>query len=100
MTATLPLPLCALICLAVATQVTLAQTSYEAESAVLSGGAQVRVLDNASGGQAVTGIGGEGTGRVTFNSVRAPRDGLYLLEIHFMADDQRALVMTVNTDAR
>jgi alpha-galactosidase len=86
--------------LGITPQMSLAQTSYEAEAAVLSGGAQVRARAHASGGKEVTDIGGEKGGRVTFNGVRAPRDGLYLLEIHFIADDQRSLVVTVNTDTR
>jgi alpha-galactosidase len=89
-----------LLCLAAAARVALAQTSYEAESAVLSGGASVRARAYASGGRAVTGIGGESAGRVIFNHAQAPRDGLFLLEIHFIADDQRSLVVTVNTNAR
>jgi alpha-galactosidase len=90
----------ALIWLVTAARMSLAQTSYEAEAAVLSGGAQVRTGAYASGGKAVTGIGGENGGGVTFRGVRAPRDGLYLLEIHFIADDQRSLVITVNTNTR
>src|SRR5271155_2588837 len=74
----------------------LAQTSYEAESAVLSGGARVIARDQASNVRVVAGIGGEKDGRVTFNGVNAPRKGLYSLEIHFMANDERSLLMTVN----
>ena len=76
--------------------VALAQTSYEAESAVLSGSARLRAFEPAAGGQMVTGVGGEGGGAVTFNSVVAPRDGLYALEIYFTLDDQRSLNVTVN----
>jgi alpha-galactosidase len=86
--------------LVAAARIALAQTSYEAETAVLSGGARVRPFASASEGQVVTGVGGEGAGRVSFNRVPAPRGGLYVVEIYFTLDDQRSITVTVNGETR
>ncbi|WP_290800373.1 LamG-like jellyroll fold domain-containing protein [Herbiconiux sp.] len=68
----------------------LAGTSYEAESAVLSGTATASDLSLASGGKAVTGVGGApGNGNtLTFQNVTVPADGTYAMTVRFSNQEQ------------
>jgi hypothetical protein len=68
----------------------LATQRYEAEDGVLAGTAQVSPLSLASGGSAVTGVGGEpGNGNtLTFDDVEAAKDGTYALTFRYSNEEQ------------
>ena len=78
----------------------IAQTTYEAESAVLSNGAKAAGCSFCSGGQQVQNIGGPDNGTVTFDRVQVPRGGLYPMTVYFNVGDDRAATITVNGSAR
>ena len=63
---------------------------YEAEDGVLAGTAQVSPLSLASGGAAVTGVGGDpGNGNtLTFDDVQVARDGTYALTFRYSNEEQ------------
>ncbi|MEU6408821.1 LamG-like jellyroll fold domain-containing protein [Microbispora sp. NPDC046933] len=71
------------------TEGTLAPTWYEAESAHVAGAAKVAAYPLASGGKAVTGIGGApgNAGTLTFD-VTAPRNGTYALTVRYSNPEQ------------
>ncbi|MGA1835829.1 cell wall-binding repeat-containing protein [Herbiconiux sp. 11R-BC] len=68
----------------------LASTEYEAESAVLAGTATATPLSLASGGLAVTGVGGApGNGNtLTFDHVTVDKAGTYALTVRFSNQEQ------------
>ena len=68
----------------------LATQRYEAEDGVLAGTAQVSPLSLASGGSAVTGVGGEpGNGNtLTFDDVEVAKDGTYALTFRYSNQEQ------------
>lgn len=78
----------------------MSQTTYEAESAVLSNGPEAVDCSFCSGGQQVQNIGGPDNGTVTFACVRVPRGGLYPVTVHFNVGDDRAATVTVNGKAQ
>lgn len=63
---------------------------YEAESAVLQGTATVSPLSLASGGQAVTGIGGDpgNANTLTFDDVEVASAGVYALTMRYSNEEQ------------
>ena len=63
--------------------------AYEAEAATLSGTASVTAKSLASGGQAVTGVGGGpgNTNALTF-AVKAPKAGTYALRVRYSNPEQ------------
>lgn len=65
-------------------------TSYEAEMATLAGTARVEAASRASGGRAVTAIGGDpGNGNtLTFADVVVPRAGRYALTVRYANAEQ------------
>ncbi|GAB3168107.1 hypothetical protein GCM10027059_30200 [Myceligenerans halotolerans] len=76
--------------LVVATDDTLESDVYEAESATLAGTAEATNLSLASGGAAVTGIGGDpGNGNtLTFSGVQAAEAGQYALTFRYSNEEQ------------
>lgn len=60
-------------------------TSYEAEAAVLAGGAKVATCSNCSGGKNVGYIGKGGT--LQFNNVNVSKAGSYVLNVSFVDGD-------------
>ncbi|HZW41387.1 MAG TPA: fibronectin type III domain-containing protein, partial [Agromyces sp.] len=68
----------------------LATQRYEAEDGVLAGTAAVSPLSLASGGSAVTGVGGEpGNGNtLTFDDVEVAKDGTYALTFRYSNEEQ------------
>ncbi|MFG3339964.1 LamG-like jellyroll fold domain-containing protein [Glycomyces sp. NPDC048151] len=68
----------------------LASTAYEAEDAAIAGTAAATDLSLASGGQAVTGIGGEpGNGNtLTFDTVEVAEAGTYALTFRYSNEEQ------------
>ena len=77
-------------------QTAVSQTTYEAESALLSNGAKAADCSYCSGGQQVQNIGGTDNGTVTFAPVQVPRGGLYPVTVYFNVGDDRAATVTVN----
>ncbi|BDZ65283.1 LamG-like jellyroll fold domain-containing protein [Agromyces mangrovi Wang et al. 2018] len=69
---------------------TLTSTVYEAENATLNGSAAVTSFSLASGGKAVTGIGGDpGNGNtLTFTNVQASEAGTYAVTIRYSNEEQ------------
>jgi len=86
--------------LPLSSQTVLSQTTYEAESAVLSNGAKAADCSFCSGGQQVRNIGGPDNGTVTFDRVRVPLGGLYPMTVYFNVGDDRAATITVNGNAQ
>jgi alpha-galactosidase len=70
--------------------------SYEAESAVLGGSAAIASCPACSDGQKVGNLGVGATNTVTFNSVYAPRDGEYLMQVDSMTIGLRSYLYSVN----
>jgi alpha-galactosidase len=70
--------------------------SYEAESAMLNGSAVIAACPACSGGEKVGGLGLGAQNNVTFNNVRAPRDGVYQMQIDSMTQGPRSLIYQVN----
>lgn len=85
---------------ALLTQTVLAQTTYEAESAMLSSGAKAVSCSFCSGGQEVENIGGPDDGTVRFDMVQVPCGGLYPVTVFFSVGDDRAFAITVNGRTR
>jgi alpha-galactosidase len=81
-------------------QAALSQTTYQAESAVLSKGAKAADCSFCSGGQQVQNIGGPDNGTVTFDRVQVPHGGLYPMMVYFNVGDDRAATIAVNGSAR
>src|ERR1017187_7891043 len=81
-------------------QAAISQTTYQAESAVLSNGAKAADCPFCSGGRQVQNIGGPDNGTVTFDHVQVPRGGLYPMTVYFNVGDDRASTITVNGSAR
>ncbi len=81
-------------------QTAISQTTYQAESAVLSNGAKAADCTFCSGGQQVQNIGGPDNGTVTFDQVQIPKGGLYPMTVYFNIGDDRAASVTVNGSAR
>src|ERR1035441_5169138 len=81
-------------------QAALSQTTYQAESAVLSKGAKAADCSFCSGGQQVQNIGGPDNGTVTFDRVQGPHGGLYPMMVYFNVGDDRAATIAVNGSAR
>ncbi len=71
-------------------------TSYEAESAVLGGSAAIASCPPCSGGAKVGNLGLGAGNTVTFNTVYAPRDGEYLMQVDSMTIGLRSYLYTVN----
>jgi hypothetical protein len=76
--------------LAVSASGALESTAYEAEDGTIAGTATATDLSLASGGQAVTGVGGEpGNGNtLTFDAVEAPEAGTYALTFRYSNEEQ------------
>ncbi|MDN3239667.1 LamG-like jellyroll fold domain-containing protein [Glycomyces tritici] len=76
--------------LTVAPSGALEPVAYEAEDGTIAGTATATDLSLASGGQAVTGIGGEpGNGNtLTFDAVEAPEAGTYALTFRYSNEEQ------------
>ncbi|MBM9506226.1 alpha-galactosidase D [Actinacidiphila acididurans] len=74
----------------------LATTGYEAESAAntLSGNASVAGCDACSGGQKVGNL--YLGGKLTFNGVQAPKDGIYTVQISYVSGDPRSATVSSN----
>jgi hypothetical protein len=70
-------------------QAAISQTTYQAESAVLSNGAKAADCPFCSGGRQVQNIGGPDNGTVTFDHVQVPRGGLYPMTVYFNVGDER-----------
>jgi hypothetical protein len=68
----------------------LASTTYEAETATLSGSAAITSFLLASGGKAVTNVGGDpnNTNTLTFGNVQAPEAGTYALTVRYSNQEQ------------
>jgi hypothetical protein len=74
--------------------------SYEAESAVLSGAAQVSPCPACSGGAKVSYLGASATtNTATFSDVYVEKAGTYRMEVDAMTQGPRALVFQVNGGA-
>ena len=71
-------------------------TSYEAETASLSGTAGVYGCPACSGGLKVGGLGLGLDNTVTFNSVTVPRAGVYQMTVDYMTQGLRAGMYSVN----
>jgi hypothetical protein len=65
-------------------------TDYEAEDGELAGTAQVSALTLASGGKAVTNVGGEpgNANTLTFTDVHAPEAGTYAMTVRYSNQEQ------------
>ncbi|WP_265521705.1 LamG-like jellyroll fold domain-containing protein [Oerskovia flava] len=65
-------------------------TDYEAEDGELAGTAEVSTLTLASGGQAVTNVGGEpgNASTLTFTDVEAPAAGTYAMTVRYSNQEQ------------
>ena len=76
----------------------LPSVSYEAEAATLAGTASVTAKSLASGGQAVTGVGGGpgNTSAMTF-AVKAPKPGTYALRVRY-SNPEQAVATHYNPD--
>lgn len=75
--------------------------SYEAEGAVLVGGAQVTSLSGASGGRIVHNIGsqpGRQGGLISFTEVDVPTTNRYALTVDYVTDEERTAVLIINGD--
>ena len=81
-------------------QIAFSQTTYEAESATLSGGAYSDDCETCSGGRQVRSVGGENSGKVTFDHVAVPRAGLYPMTVLYSVGDDRSFIITVNSNAQ
>jgi alpha-galactosidase len=81
-------------------EIVFAQTTYEAESAVLGNGAQSANCPTCSGGEQVKNIGGENSGTVTFQHLQAPIAGLYPMTVLYNVGDDRSFIITVNNHTR
>jgi hypothetical protein len=68
----------------------LAGTAYEAEDGELAGTAQVSALTLASGGEAVTGVGGDpgNSNTLTFTDVEVPAAGTYAMTVRYSNQEQ------------
>jgi hypothetical protein len=71
-------------------------TTYEAESAILGGSASVESCTPCSGGFKVGNYGLSPANTVTFNTVEAPREGNYYMEINSMTVGLRSVLYSVN----
>lgn len=73
---------------------------YEAENAVINGTASSHIDDNqyASGMKAVGYVGGNADSHITFNHVKADKDGNYRLKIFFISGEKRNLYVKINDD--
>jgi hypothetical protein len=76
--------------LTVAPSDALASVAYEAEDGTLAGTATATDLTLASGGQAVTGVGGEpgNANTLTFDTVEVPEAGTYALTFRYSNEEQ------------
>jgi hypothetical protein len=74
-------------------------TSYEAESAILSGSAVIANCPACSGGAKVGGLGLGTQNKVTFNDVYVPRAGEYLMRVDSMTQGLRSYLYSVNGGA-
>ncbi len=68
---------------------------YEAESGVLSNGAQLSGCSTCSGGQLVGYLGGNTNGTVTL-TVNAATTGRYTLKVYYATGDPRSIHVTIN----
>ena len=82
-----------------AAQIAFSQTTYEAESAVISNGARVADCKNCSDGRQVGFVGGDQNGTVKFEQIVVPRAGLYPMAVLYNIGD-RPFTVTVNTNTR
>ncbi|MFI7504725.1 cellulosome protein [Streptomyces sp. NPDC049687] len=71
--------------------------SYEAASAILTGGARLVDSVHAFGGRRITGLGNDPASTARF-TVDAPRSGRHLLVVHYAHDDRRDNGHAYNTD--
>jgi alpha-galactosidase len=71
-------------------------TSYEAESAVLGGGAAIANCPLCSGGEKVGDLGLGPNNNVTFNNVYVKKAGVYLMEVDSMTIGLRSYLYSVN----
>jgi hypothetical protein len=71
-------------------------TSYEAESAVLSGTAVVAKCQACSGGAKVGGLSLGPHNTVTFENVQVPRAGTYLMRVDSLTEGLRSFLYTVH----
>jgi alpha-galactosidase len=69
---------------------------YDAELGVLEGNATHTPCEYCSGNTKIISIGGESDNDVLFDNVEAPADGLYMMEIDFVAKGTRPLWVKVN----
>jgi alpha-galactosidase len=74
-------------------------TGYEAESAILGGSAVIASCPACSGGEKVGGLGLGAGNTVTFNTVYAPRPGVYLMQVDSMTQGLRSYLYSVNSGA-
>lgn len=76
----------------------LAPVSYEAEAAsnVLTGGARIRDVRAASGGEVIGHIGGSRSSSLRFTRIVVPADGVYTVAIHYISADNRSAALSVN----
>ena len=76
-------------------------TSYEAESATLSGGANASSCSHCSGGEKVSAVGGSAGGTVTFTGVTAPTVGTYTMTVSYLSVGKaKPAMITVNGAAQ
>jgi alpha-galactosidase len=73
------------------------ETTYEAESGILSNGAQLSGCSSCSGGQLVGYLGGNTNGAVTL-TVHAAVTGKYTLKVYYASGDPRSINVTVNNN--
>jgi hypothetical protein len=73
--------------------------TYDAEIGTLSGLATHSACEYCSGNTKIVGIGGESDNAVTLDDVTAPADGMYQMEIDYVAKALQSLLVTVNDAA-
>jgi alpha-galactosidase len=83
-----------------AARVAFGDTTYEAESALLSHGARAGECASCSGGRQAMYVGGDDNGAVTFDRVQVPRGGLYPVTICYNVGDDRPLTILANGNVR